>query len=225
MIPLRMAILDYQSGDDAESQRRGQPRLKLFGGSRTEMWRVLADQIGGRYQEGGLFRGHNDRVIADVPPWRVVLDTYTDSDDNTRYTRMRAPYVNADGFRFTIYRKGPLTGLGKLLGLQDVEVGYPVFDETFVIKGNDEEKLRRLFANERLRLLIEAEPDIYLSVQDDDGLFNRFPEGVDQLCFVAGSLITDIVRLKLLYDLFAETLQTLCQIGSAYEDDPRARAG
>ena len=63
------------------------------------------------------------------------------------YTRMRAPYVNPEGFRFTIYRKGVFSDLGKLLGMQDIEVGDPDFDEAFIIKGNDESKVRDLFAD------------------------------------------------------------------------------
>ena len=55
---------------------------------------------------------------------------------------MRAPYVNPEGFRFTIYRKGIFSELGKLLGMQDIEVGDPEFDEAFIIKGNDEFKVR-----------------------------------------------------------------------------------
>jgi hypothetical protein len=33
-------------------------------------------------------------------------------------------------------------------------------------------------------------------------------------------LIKDVDRLKHLYDLFAETLDELCRIGSAYQSDP-----
>ena len=55
---------------------------------------------------------------------------------------MRAPYVNPEGFRFTIYRKGFFSDLGKLLGMQDIEVGDPEFDEAFIIKGNDEDRVR-----------------------------------------------------------------------------------
>ncbi len=33
-------------------------------------------------------------------------------------------------------------------------------------------------------------------------------------------VIKDTERLKQLFDLFAEVLNHLCQIGSAYEDDP-----
>ncbi|HBO44212.1 MAG TPA: DUF3137 domain-containing protein, partial [Planctomycetaceae bacterium] len=48
-----------------------------------------------------------------------------------------------------------------------------------------------------------------------------FPEGVDELWFQVIGVITDIDRLKSLYYLFAETLNHLCHIGSAYEDDPK----
>jgi hypothetical protein len=33
-------------------------------------------------------------------------------------------------------------------------------------------------------------------------------------------VIKDIERLKLLYELFAETLEQLCRIGAAYEQTP-----
>jgi outer membrane protein assembly factor BamB len=142
-------------------------------------------------------------------------------DSSYTYTRIRAPFINKDGFRFTVYRKSIFSGLGKMLGMQDVEVGYPEFDEAFIIKGNDETKLRALFANERIRQLIEMQPHIYLTVKDDEGWFrSQFPEGVDELYFRASGVIKDLDRLKSLYYLFAETLNHLCHIGSAYEDDP-----
>jgi hypothetical protein len=60
-----------------------------------------------------------------------------------------------------------------------------------------------------------------LEVCDDEGWFGaKFPEGVDELRFLAGGIIKDVARLKQLYDLFAEVLNHLCRIGSAYEDDP-----
>jgi hypothetical protein len=134
---------------------------------------------------------------------------------------MRAPYVNKDGFRFTIYRKSIFSGLGKALGMQDVEVGYPEFDDAFIIKGNDEAKLRTLFANPRIRQLLEMQPSIHLTVKDDEGWFGtHFPEGVDELYFSTLGTIKDVEQLKSLYYLFAETLNQLCHMGSAYEDDP-----
>jgi hypothetical protein len=196
---------------------------QLFGPSQDEIWRQLCSEIGAQYVEGGFWKGN--KVQAHHGQWTVTLDTFTTTDTenntSTTYTRLRAPYVNKDGFRFTIYRKSIFSGLGKLLGMQDVEVGRPEFDEAFIIKGTDEKKLRALFANERIRRLIEMQPYIHLSVKDDEGWFGtHFPEGVDELYFESG-YINDVDRLKSLYYLFAEILNHLCHIGSAYENDPQ----
>jgi hypothetical protein len=139
------------------------------------------------------------------------------------FTRMRAPYVNPDGFIFAIYRKGVFSTIGKWLGMQDVCVGYPEFDEAFIIKGNDEWKLRRFFSNQKIRQLISAQPDIRFFVDNRHGRFwsKSLPKGVDELYFEVVGVIKDVDRLKLLYELFSETLDELCRMGSAYEDDPQ----
>jgi len=200
---------------------------QLFGTSREEIWRQLCSEIGARYVEGGFWGG--DKVQAHHGQWTITLDSYTTSHHNaathtgssTTYTRLRAPYVNKDGFRFTVYRKTIFSGLGKLLGMQDVEVGYPEFDEAFIIQGNDEAKLRALFANPRIRQLMGMQPDIHMTVKDDEGWFGtHFPDGVDELYFCLAGVIREVDRLKSLYYLFAEVLNQLCHIGSAYENDP-----
>ena len=153
-----------------------------------------------------------------------MLDTYTVSTGKNRvtYTRMRTPYLTPDGFRFTVYREGIFSEIGKWFGMQDVTVGYEDFDRDFVIKGNDEARLRQLFSNQKIRELIAAQPQIHFSVVDDDGNFwtKRFPEGVDELRFSVMGIIRDLERLKLLYELFAETLDELCRMGSASEQRP-----
>ena len=196
----------------------------LFGPSRDTIWQQFASAIGGNFSEGGFWKG--SRVDAIHNKWIVTLDTYTVSNgkSSTTYTRMRAPYMNPDGFSFKIYRKGIFSDLGKMLGMQDVTVAYPQFDEDFIIKGNDEVKLRRLFANEKIRGLIEQQPEIQFSVQDNEPSFwsNRdFPVGVDELHFHVIGLIKDVERLKLLYDLFSETLDELVRMGSASQTNTR----
>lgn len=194
----------------------------IFGPSREEIWRQLCDQTGANYIAGGFWKG--DKVEAVHGLWTVTLDTYAVSTGKSTiiYTRMRAPYVNPDGFRFTIYRKGIFTPIGKLFGMQDVAVGHEDFDREFVIKGNDDHKLWRLFASQRVRDLISAQKDIYFSVKDDDGMVwrNRFPDGVDELYFQVVGVIKDVDRLKLLYELFAETLDELGRMGSASQQAP-----
>ena len=94
-------------------------------------------------------------------------------------------------------------------------------DEKFIIKGSDEQKLQQLFANPKIRELILSQPDIHLEVKPDEGWFGvSFPEGVDELYFETVGIVRDPERLKQLFDLFSEVLNHLCQIGSAYENDP-----
>ena len=194
---------------------------RVFGPSRKEIWNQLSAEIGAQYKEGGFWKG--DKVEGTHGQWTVTLDTYTVSNGKTTivFTRMRAPYVNPGGFRFTVYRKTIFSAVGKWLGMQDIEVQDEPFDRDFIVKGTDEDKVRALFSNPRIRELIAAQKHIHFEVKDDEGWFGAtFPEGVDELVFVVVGVIKDVERLKLLYELFAETLEQLCRIGAAYEQPP-----
>jgi hypothetical protein len=195
--------------------------MGFFGPDKDEVWRRLADQIGADFVDGGFWKG--DKVQAQVGPWTITLDTYTVSTGHSHmtYTRMRAPYVNPEGFRFTVYRKGLLTGLGKLLGMQDIEIGDSEFDEAFVIKGTDESRVRDLFGDRTVRTLVQAQPHIHLAVNDSEGWFGpTFPEDVDELHFQVVGVIKEVDRLKALFDLFATVLERLCGVGSATRREP-----
>ena len=188
------------------------------------MWQRLSAEINARYVDGGFWRG--DKVQVDHAEWTLTLDTYTVSTGKVHvvYTRMRAPFVNPTGFRFTVYRATAFSGLGKLLGMQDVEIGDPPFDRDFIVKANDETRVRTLLTSQRLRELIAAQPAIRFSVEDDEGWFGtKFPEGVDKLEFLVVGVVKDIERLKGVYDLFAETLEELCHIGAAADSPPNVQ--
>ena len=193
----------------------------LFGPSQKEIWRQLSSEVGGHFHEGGFLT--QSAVQGRADDWIITLDTYTQSTGNTHqtYTRLRAPYFNPEGFRFEIYRASVFSGLGKALGTQDIEVGHPRFDQDFVIKGNAPRRVRRLFDNEKIRHLIDAQPRIHLSVKGHDGWFGKFPAGVDELHFQSAGVIKDFEQLRTLFDLFTEVLQQVCHEGKAYEDDVR----
>ena len=185
---------------------------KWFGPSRKEVWRQLSDEVGASYVDGGFCKG--DKVKITHGEWTVTLDTFAVSTGKVTivYTRMRAPYVNPDGFRFTVYRRGMFTGVAKWLGMQDLEIGDERFDHDFVIKANDEAKVREL---------LDRQKEVHFTVKDDEGWFGpRFEGDADELYFTVVGVIKDIERLKLLYELFAETLDRLCHIGSAYRHAP-----
>jgi len=198
--------------------------LSLFGPSKREIWNQLANQIGGQLTPGGFFG--RDRLDARVGEWTLTLDTYAVSHgkSSTTYTRMRAPYVNADGFRFTAYRSGLFTPLGEMLGMRDIQIGDAVFDEAFVLKGNDEARVRQFFADDTLKALLYAQSRIHMEVKDDEGWFRQsFPSNVDELYFRRVGVMRDLNELRALFELFSHSLHRLCHMGSAYENDPGIR--
>jgi hypothetical protein len=192
----------------------------LFGPSRDEIWTALREQVGGEVVARTFWRGEKLQVQAG--DWTVTLDEYTVTSMAGKvpisipFTRMRAPFPNPRGFRFSIYRASVFSYLGTLLGMQDIEVGYPEFDNDFVIKSNNEQLVKSLCRNERLRALVTAQPKFQLSIQDDEGWFGtKYPADVDVLVFNVAEHIRDVKRLKALYDVFAEALDRLSEIGVA----------
>jgi hypothetical protein len=76
---------------------------KVFGLSKAEIWQQLCNEIGAEFIQGGIWKGN--KVVARVKEWTITLDTYSQTTStgqtttSTTYTRLRAPYVNQDGFR------------------------------------------------------------------------------------------------------------------------------
>lgn len=199
---------------------------EIFGPSKQEIWSQLSQEIGAEYEEDGFFK--TGKMVLSHRQWEITLDTYTvhSGKSHITYTRMRAPYVNRDGFRFNIYRKSVFSWIGKLFGVKDIEIGDAFFDDEFIIQGEPEHLVGRLFLNSTIRQLLMDQPDIHLQVKDDEGWFSKnFPEGVDELYFQVVGVIKDKERLKKLFDLFSAVLDELCRLGSAYDDEPKVTLG
>ncbi len=195
-----------------------QPLLReLFGPSREEIWRQLASELNASYIDGDFW--NRSKIQASHAGWLITLS----EEGKYHHTHMRAPFLNPGGFRFTVFRKGVFTELGKFMGMQDVEVGHRDFDRDFVIKGTDHTKLRQIFGNARIRELIAAQPEIHFEIKDTPGIFARDffgenpPEDLDLLEFEVDSrpALKDKEQIRLLFDLFAEILNELCRMGTA----------
>ncbi|MCE2402455.1 DUF3137 domain-containing protein [Candidatus Poribacteria bacterium] len=203
-------------------------RKSIFGPSKDEIWSQIATDIGGEYVDGGFWG--KDVLLYKHGEWQILLDTYTvttstgTTTTSTTYTRMRAPFINKDSLYFKIYRQGFFSSIGKFFGMQDIEIGDRFFDDQFVIKGNNPEKINMLLADAKIKELCQKQPRIHFTIKDDEGWFGTdFPEGVDELSFQCVGVIKETVLLKSLFELFSVTLERLVQIDSAYEDDPKVR--
>lgn len=198
--------------------------MGLFGPSKNEVWRQLSEEISADLVEGGFWWG--SRVEAKHNNWTIYLDTYTQSSgkSSTTYTRMRAPFVDNNGFNFKIYKNGFFSDLGKALGMQDIEVGFEEFDENYIIQGNDEGTVVRVFSNAKIRELIERQPQVRLEIKKSEGIFGpTFKENESELYFLAYGVLKDLELLKGLFELFSEVLEELELMGSASSEAPEVR--
>ncbi|PCH88424.1 MAG: DUF3137 domain-containing protein [Flavobacteriales bacterium] len=197
---------------------------KIFGPSKDEIWSQIAKDIGGEYIDGGFWQ--KDTLLYEHNEWKILLDTYTQSSgkSSTTYTRLRVPFINKDNLRFTIYREGFFSSIGKFFGMQDIITGDPYFDDHFIIKGNNVSRIKQLLDSEELKKLMDNQPHMHIEVRDDEGWFGpSFPQGVDELYFECFGVIKEKDVLLNLFELFSVVLDRLVRIDSAYEDDPKIR--
>ncbi len=199
----------------------------LFTPRYFDVWRRFAADTGAEFVEPGFWR--RAKVRLRLNNWTLTLDTFTTehrhgphSHSRTTYTRLRAPFVNPDGFHFIVHRHGMLSRLGKFLGWQDIEVGDTEFDRAFVVGSNDEFRVRSLLEDATLRRLLQARGSgIVLQVKDHEGWFGpRFPANADELYYHEPRLLDDPGQLAALHQLFIQLFAHLTRLGIIWEDDP-----
>lgn len=195
--------------------------FNFFGPSKEEIWSQIANDIGGEFIDAGFWG--KDILKYKHKDWEILLDTYKQSTGKTQttYTRLRVPFINKNGLRFNIFRKGFFSSIGKFFGMQDIEIGDFNFDEKFIIKGNFESKIKHLLNDQNLKRLFDKQKRLNIQIMDDEGWFaQKYPKGVDILYFSTIGIIKDKNSLLNLFELFAAILDRLVEINSAHNDDP-----
>lgn len=193
-------------------------RIERFAKQENQLWKQLCDSLGGKLtdREGDRL----DKLVAKVGQWTVTLDIHAEAGYRSEhvYTRLRAPFVNPEGLRFAISHQTVFANIGKLVGLKDIQIDHQPFDKMYLIQGNDPDKLKALFDDDRLRELVKSEPNIHMQVRDAGNWFeDSYPDNVDELVLEVEGPVRDLDRLKNLYNIFSLVMDDLCQLGSAYE--------
>lgn len=182
-------------------------RDKFFGPNQEKVWSRFAEEIDGSYEHGSLVE--SKKIITRYEPWLITIDTYSKSIGHiyTTYTRLTADFKNSEGLDFEVKRRNILENFGIRLGMQDIDIGYSDFDQAFVIKGNNEEKIKELFSSDKIRELLMNQPNIHIEVVEKGWFGTKKP--VDQLLLETEKVVKDIDRLKELYMLFVLLLNKL----------------
>jgi len=203
-----------------------------------QAWGQLAAEIGGelitRRERGRRFLGRHLQlaVVGRAGRSPMALDLKLEAGADTvpswLVSRIRAPYVATDTFSFSIKRlRARLTdgallgGMAKLTGRHTVEPGDLGFDRDFFVTANDRAQVRALLADPGLCGLVQSQPAIDISAARPGWrLFKKSRQRLSVLRFGEEGVITDVPRLKSLFELFRQTLNQLCQIGSASSEEP-----
>jgi hypothetical protein len=110
--------------------------------------------------------------------------------------------------------QGIVESISKLFGAQDIIIGDEAVDKKFIIKGNDEYKVQRIFSDEALKELILSQKGIQLEI-DTEGIFNEtVAEGSSLLYYVSTEKIKDLTQLNTLKELFTALIDQLIKINA-----------
>jgi hypothetical protein len=113
----------------------------------------LALHFRGQLTPASLFRSPMVRFSHGLAT--VVLDYYsTGGEHKTTYTQVKV-YGPLPRGRLVVYPEGFWSGVKKLFGTQDIEIGVPSFDEQYVIQGGTLEQVRAMLSD-RVRADIAA---------------------------------------------------------------------
>jgi hypothetical protein len=137
-----------------------------------QLYERLAGQFGGRVTPGDAMI--RPKLIFDHHGWRVVVDTFVSHHGKHRreYTQIVIPWPDQH-LRMTAHPEQPFEAIGKLLGLQDIEIGSPYFDSQYRIAGNNELEIRRILSPAVQEMLdglrgLPVSLDVHLSIMQGE---------------------------------------------------------
>jgi hypothetical protein len=154
--------------------------------------------------------------------WQISLylnkEYYGGSDDYVHSNikaEMSALFLEKNDFKFHLFPEFLFSSISKkFFGLQDIIIGDELFDDCFVIKSNDEEKMKELLQSARIKELLLSLPGMNLQTQSDTRWFRKvIPKGTTQLYFSCDDKKFDDKQvIKDLFELFSLVLDQLVQL-------------
>ena len=176
-------------------------------------WLPLSPEFGDKYIDDDLWN-EVSHLKYKHDGSEIILNRYTvvpcstqgedKLEDSLIYTRIRVPFINKHSLRFKIYPANFLNSVEKLFMMQDIEVGDVAFDKKFIIKCNEEHKIKLLFNDRKLKDLLYEQPEFLF--------FEMRGKTIDALHFECSGNISKISQLKALFEMFAITLTRMKQL-------------
>ncbi len=182
--------------------------MGLFGPSYQEVWSELSEDIGASFEKGGVLK--TATVNLKHEDQEIILDQYTVSTGQSTmtYTRVRCKFHNQLGINLKVYKKSIFSKLAKKLHMQDIIIGYPDFDSTYTIKGNDEAVVKRVFYNTYIRETIFKLNKVNMVSKKPNK-----KSGISDLEYLMPGVIKDKTKLNNVFDLFKYFIEQYIELG------------
>lgn len=171
--------------------------------SETDLWQQVAADMDRQpdlydYQADLHEAGYRVRLEFDI-------DLGGGFEGGYEQTTLTAPVPGRPAFHFALHEQDWLHEIGKLLGLQDVELGDPELDAAFIITTNQPDTLRQLLAPAEVRATLLRFPDARLTLAPA----SHDAEAEVWLTFTEERAITDLAQLREIYRLLLLLLRQL----------------
>ena len=186
-----------------------------------EMWKLLAEKIGGEFIEGDSWE--KEKVVLSYRNRIITLNSEMKSMGKSRYfeSQVKCLFIPKEKFTLKISLENPFTHAGKIFGINDIELDDLKFDDEFFIRSNKKEKaihflnssnLQKVYfcATKNLDLMM-----VSIEIKDDDLFcaFRSYPPNTSLIVIRANMVVTEIDRLMSWFDLCKITLDRLIEIG------------
>ncbi|MDB5193908.1 MAG: hypothetical protein JWQ96_3471 [Segetibacter sp.] len=146
-------------------------QVKIVSGNNVdEIWQKIAlDLSSDPFEYGALIEDRSKRILLTID-----IDPGGGFESGYASTSFSAAIEKNSGFKFAIHREGFLDEVGKFFGMQDVVIGYEEFDKKVIVKTNDAERVKTVFADEQARKVLATIPDFTLAIT---GKADKWGEG------------------------------------------------
>ena len=187
---------------------------KLFA-PREQVWKPHCDGIGGRYVEGGFWKG--DRVEIPHRDWTLTLRADTGGGESRLVsTRLSAEAESAGAGEFMLWLARGWPGqkalhlAARLPGAGIREADVPGLADRCLALTSDVERAKIVFGSPELQALVNDQPELLLLINGTSRCSRPGRVGVS---VAAPGVLEDAVRLKPLVALSRQLLDALSESG------------
>ncbi|MBF9253456.1 hypothetical protein I2I11_09150 [Pontibacter sp. 172403-2] len=174
--------------------------IKEFTGTtEAEIWQKVAEDIAAHkavLKYTALLHQSGQQILFDLD-----IDLGGGFESGISTTTFRAAVPARVPLRFHLHEQDFLGEISKVLGMEDVKVGYPDFDAAFIIKTNQPDTLRKLFADESVRRILLRHTTGRLKLEAEDGS----PDAI--LSFKKDEAIVEVTVLREIYHVLRVILE------------------